>query len=130
MIREGIARLVQGNTSVSSIAKSGGFGTVPKDQALPTWSYMLFSRDRNAGLVSVSGLSRIRMQIDCYGQGADVINLASAINGVLHGFTGTLPDSDSTWVNSCLQTDEQDMPQDPESRSDRTMLEYEIWYAD
>jgi len=73
----------------------------------------------------------MRLQIDCYGNTGDqVIRLASAIDGVLQGFSGDLTDTDLTWINSCLSSDMQDFPIDPDARTFRRMLEYEIWYSD
>ena len=73
------------------------------------------------------------MQIDVYGyesgQGADVLTIAQQIDAILNGFRGTLSDPNSTYVDSCFTSDKKDFPFDPDARTYRRMLEYEIWYA-
>jgi hypothetical protein len=40
MIEQGFVQLVQGTSAVNTIAATGGFlAELPKDQALPSWSY-------------------------------------------------------------------------------------------
>lgn len=112
----------------------GGFlDTLPKDQALPGWTYGVVSRVRKTTLQCPSGLSMMRLQVDIYGyeaqQGADVLTIAKQIDLILNGYRGALPDPDSTYVDSCFTSDVKDFPLDPESRNYRRMLEYEIWYA-
>lgn len=132
MIEQGLVKLVMDNSSVTAIAPTGGFlAGLPKDYRLPSWTYLVVSVTGDTMLQSVRGLAKMRLQIDCYGTSGDqVIRLASAIDGVLQGFSGDLTDSDLTWINSCLSSDMQDFPIDPEARTFRRMLEYEIWYTD
>jgi hypothetical protein len=130
VIGEGLVRLVQGTAAVSAIAAVGGFFVqLPKDASLPAWTWLVVSDNPITTLTTVRGCSRMRLQIDCYGStGASVIALASAISAVLDGFCGTLTDSDATFVSSCLPSDSMDVF-DPERRSFRRMIEYEVMYS-
>jgi hypothetical protein len=47
---------------------------------------------------------------------------------VLNGFSGVLPDPDSTFVSSCFTSDEMDFF-DEASRTYRRMIEYEIFFS-
>lgn len=125
-------KLVMGTPAVTAIAPTGGFlAGLPKDYRLPSWTYLVVSVTGDTMMQSVRGLAMMRLQIDCYGNTGDqVIRLASAIDGVLQGFSGDLTDTDLTWINSCLSSDMQDFPIDPDARTFRRMLEYEIWYSD
>lgn len=75
----------------------------------------------------------MRLQVDVYGyevqQGADVLTVGKQIDTILNGFRGTLQDPDHTFVDSCFTADIKDFPLDPEARTYRRMLEYEIWLA-
>jgi len=136
MLEQGIVQLVQGTDTVSGIASHGGgfMDELPKGQVLPSWSWQSVSDNPNYGLQKEDqGLTMRRLQIDCFGdpngRGADAIALARAINCVLSGYTGTLDDPDQTIVDSCFRSDLIDFF-DPDSRSFRRMLEYEIWYIE
>lgn len=128
MIESGLSLLVQANSAVLAICPVGGFLTqLPKDQVLPSWSYMIISDHPNYVFEGESALSSRRFQIDCYGNtGEDTINLAKAIDAVLNGFRGLLPDTDSTIVPGCFRTGTQDFF-DEARRSYRRMLEYLIY---
>ena len=133
MIEQGIVKLVQGTASVIALTPQGGgfLGTLPEDvsQTNPSWTYIIVSHDPQTALNSIRGLAFLRLQIDCYAPTGDkVIKLARQIDLVLHGYRGTLTDTDSTYVDSCFQSDMQDFPLDPQSRTFRRMLEYEIKY--
>lgn len=135
MIEQGIVMLVQNTPAVANIATQGGgyLAELPKDQMSlgpPSWTYIVVSNPSLNTLTTFTGFASMRLQIDCYGNaGADVILLAAAINKVLNGFRGTLPDSDSTYVDSCFQNDMQDFPLDEYARTFRRMLEFEIFFA-
>lgn len=132
MIEQGLVMLLDGTGAVATLtAEGGGFlSELPKDQFLPSWSYLLVSHNPEATLTNVRGFAKFRIQIDCYGNtGPEVIALANAIDRVLQGFRGRLPDPDSTYVDSCFQSDLQDFPLDEAGRTFRRMLEYEICYA-
>lgn len=132
MIEQGLVKLVQDNSGVAAIATQGGGFLVelPKGQVLPSWTYQRVSTVPNTTLLSTKGLRIARFQIDCYGaQAADALNLRIAIANVLDGYQGTLPDPDSTFVSSCIPSDEMDYPYDEASRTWRSMLEYEIAFA-
>ena len=129
MIEQGLVLLLGSDPTVTSIAAVGGFfAQLPKDQALPSWSYLGVSDKAHytfAGLVLTS--SR-RLQIDCYGYtAADVILLAGAIDRILSGFKGTLTDPDETVVQGAFRTQQIDF-YDEASRTFRRMLEYEVWF--
>jgi hypothetical protein len=69
-----------------------------------------------------------RLQVDVYGaKGVDVLPLANAINNVLSGYSGTLPDPDETQVRSILRSNIIDFFDDL-SRTYRRMLEYMVTY--
>lgn len=124
--------LTQGNATVASLTPSGGgfLSGLPKDQPLPSWSYIMVSHSPDATLMTIRGFASIRLQIDCYGNsGAEIIALADAIDRVLQGFKGPLPDPGATYVDSCFQSDLQDFPLDEAGRTFRRMLEYEIFYS-
>lgn len=130
MIEEGIVRLLQTTPAVSAIAPVAGFfAELPKDNPLPSWTYITVSQAITSGLTFADGLRTRRIQLDCYGfLAADAIALAKAIDKVLLGYTGTLPDADHTFVNVILLEDQMDFFDDAR-RSYRRMLEYEIVYA-
>jgi len=131
MIEEGIVALVQGTPAVAAIAPAGGFlGTAfPKDSDLPTWTHLTVSEPGQYTLSGRQSLTKRRMQIDCYANDPDsVVLLAQAIDAVLDGYRGTLPDDDSTVVQGCFRTDLQDFHGD-DTRTSRRMLEYEIWFV-
>lgn len=122
--------LVQADATVLSIARNGGaYVQLPKDASLPMWTYRVISNVSGYTLArGLPGLSMNRMQIDCYARtGAEVINLAEAIDNVLSGFSGTLSDPDTTKIDSCFQSDVMDFFDDA-SRSYRRMLEYQVWF--
>jgi len=134
VIEQGLVMLVQGNLNVQAIAETGGFlADLPKDFTLPSWTYLRIGTNSEDTCNSPGTLTQTRLQIDCYsaeGQGADVIRLGQAIDDVLNGFRGVLPDDDATYVDSCFQSDLVDHPFDDASRASyRRMLEYEIWFV-
>jgi len=129
VIEEGIVQLVQSDAGVKAIAPLGGFLVqLPKDQTLPSWAYSVVSKVPNTSLQSARGLAMLRLQIDCDGSAPDVIQLAAAIDNVLHGYQGTLPDPDHTYVSCCFQSDTKDFFDDA-GRTLRRMLEYEILFS-
>lgn len=130
MIEQGLISLVQGNAAVSAIAVSGGgyFAELPKDAALPSWTYAFISGVPGLTLASPENLTHARYQVDCYGAvAADAIRLARAIHSVLNGFRGTLTDPDSTKVQGCFQSNLIDFFDDA-SRTYRRLLEYQLWF--
>ena len=126
MIEQGLVQLVQGTPAVAAIATAGGgfLGTLPKDFLLPSWSYVIVSDPVDYELTGPVSLGCTRIQIDCYGTvGADAIRLAKAIDAVLIGYRGTLPDPDATVVQGCFRTNKLDFF-DSDARNYRRMLEY------
>lgn len=107
--------------------------TLPQNFSLPNWTYLAVTGSvPNTGLLFVKGLNLRRQQIDVYGtqtgQGGDAIAMATQIDGILNGFAGNLPDPDSTFVSSCIRSDTEYIF-DPEFRTYRVKLEYEIHFA-
>jgi hypothetical protein len=131
MIEQGLVELVQGTAAVSAIALDGGFqSSAPKGTALPTWTYTIVSDVADYTLDGSQGLTMRRVQIDCYGaSSAARILLAQAIDTVLSGYAGVLTDPDSTRVYGCFRSSMIDFF-DPDSRTFRRMIEYEIWFND
>src|SRR5689334_19878100 len=126
MIELGIVRLVNSDPAVSAIIANGGFFVeLPKDPTLPAWSYTVIGDKPDYTLAGLGGCAYRRLQIDCQcNTGADCITLAKAIDKVLSGFKGTLPDPDSTVVQGCFRDRLLDFFND-KSRTYRRMLEYE-----
>lgn len=128
MVDIGISILV--NSLLSSPPFNGGFfATLPKGQSLPNWTYRSITDKPDTTLTTARGLAMRRLQIDVYGATAgDAITMAESIDQILHGYHGTLPDADVTWVGSCFRSDIEDFF-DTAARTYRRMLEYEILYA-
>jgi len=134
MLEAGIVELVMANPAVLAIATTGGFLlSLPKDQLTTvsaSWSYQVIS-DRGAyGLRGEHGFVTRRLQIDCYSDPTHpglCITLAKAIDRVLGGYQGTLPDTDATVVFGCFRSDLEDFFDDA-GRTYRRMLEYEIQF--
>ena len=129
MLESGIVKLVMADAGVTAIASSGGFLLeLPKDEALPSWSYRVISDRSEYCLGGEHGFVTRRLQIDCFANAkADVLRLGRAINKVLSGYRGTLSDPDATVVFGCFRSDIQDFFDDP-GRTPRRMLEYEIQF--
>ena len=130
MIEDGIVMLVQADPTVLGLCPVGGFYAVlPKGQALPCWSYIVVSEVSDYTLEGRADLTPRRLQLDLYGNGgADVMNLGRAIDNVLSGYAGTLPDPQATIVQACFRSNEIDFPYDPDSRTFRRLLEYDLWF--
>lgn len=134
-VEQGIVQLVQSSSSVLALCQRGGYWLqLPKDPAptFPNWSWRVISSNPDIGLQFTRGLTFLRFQIDTYGaaalRGTDCLKLAAAIDSVLSGFVGALPDPEATIVSSCFGSDQSDTFIDS-SRSYRRMLEYEIQYS-
>lgn len=134
MIGEGIVELVQSKAPVLALCPIGGFYLeLPKDwTAMPSWSYQFISTVSDPGLTTPNSLQMLRLQIDVFGdengRGADAIKLAAAIDKVLNGFAGRLPDADATFVSCCFSSDTIDFFEDA-PRNFRRMIEFEILFA-
>lgn len=128
MFEQGLSMLVQANPAVAAIAKTGGWPTdLPKGTQLPSWSYFIASDGEQYTLRGRAGLSSMLVQIDCYGaDAASAILLAEAIDNLLSGFRGVLPDAHCTQIDSCFRQNKIDFF-DPESRTWRRMIEYKFW---
>ena len=68
MIEQGFVQLVQGTSAVKAIATAGGFlAELPKDQALPSWSYTTVADSADYVLAGPVDLGSWNVQIDCAG---------------------------------------------------------------
>lgn len=144
MIEQGIVKLIQSAPSITPICPYGGYMAqlLPKDATafMPTWTWRIISNLPDTGLRFSRGLAFCRFQIDVYGhpdrRGTDCLQLAAAIDSLLSGYQGTLPDADplasppvaGTFVSSIFGFDQSDDFNDS-LRSYRRMLEYEINYS-
>lgn len=135
MIEQALVTLVQGDTDVSAIASTGGFfAQLPKGQALPSWTYTNVAGPIDYTLTGSCRLGYRRIQIDCYGNtAADAISLAAAIDAVLNGYSGTVSTTSSpittlAVIKACFRVSLHDFF-DPDSRTYRRMLEYELWFS-
>jgi hypothetical protein len=130
MIEQGIVMLVQASPAVAAIAPgSGFFAEAPKDHQLPLWTYISASETEPYTLAGEHGFISRRLQINCDGAiPADCIRLARAIDDVLSGYSGVLPDPDATRVHGCFRTNLIDFFDEP-GRTSRRILEYETWFT-
>jgi uncharacterized protein DUF3168 len=121
-------QLVQGTSAVKAIATAGGFlAELPKDQALPSWSYTTVADSADYVLAGPVDLGSWNVQIDCYAATRErAVLLAAAIDAVLNGYAGTLADPDRTGVQGIFRINKQDFFDDAR-RTYRRMLEYELW---
>ena len=131
MLETGIVMLLQANAAVAALSPYGGFSAElqPKDAPLPNWTYLNAGDVINDGMQFSTGMAQRRIQIDCYANTAnDAIELGKAIDAVLNGYSGHLPDPDATLVHPCFRSDIQGPFFDEERRTYRRLLEYEINY--
>ena len=128
MIEQGFVQLVQGASAVQAIAATGGFlAELPKDQALPSWSYTTVADSADYVLAGPVDLGSWNVQIDCYAATREhAVLLAAAIDAVLNGYAGTLADPDQTVVQGIFRINKRDFFDDA-PRTYRRMLEYEVW---
>lgn len=140
MVEQGLVMLVQaGIATAFSPAVPGGYGVqLPKDIVSAkisdlnpkAWVWRTISLKTTYTIDSQVSLKSWRVEIQCHGyEMPDAILLAAAIDGVLRGnWSGTLPDPDSTKVDSirCL-------PGGPDGYSDTNRsyvrsLEYSVQF--
>jgi hypothetical protein len=128
MIEQGFVQHVQGTSAVKAIAAAGGFlAELPKDQALPSWSYTTVADSADYVLAGPVDLGSWNVQIDCYAATREqAVLLAAAIDAVLNGYAGTLADPDQTVVQGIFRINKHDFFDDAR-RTYRRMLEYEVW---
>ena len=143
-LEQGIVALVGSDPTVASLATRGGgfLAELPKgflnpDGSLvagpPSWTYIRAGGTADYTLQNERGPRDTRIQIDVYGVGgASAINLATAIDNVLSGFSGTFYDNASppnaVGVMSCLEAQEPVDIFDATSRTWRRRLEYRVMY--
>jgi hypothetical protein len=113
-----------GDCSGQRLLRGGAEGS-----RLPLWTYISASEVQPYTLDGAHGFINRRVQINCDGAiAADCILLAKAIDDVLSGYSGVLPDPDETAVHGCFRTNVVDFFDDP-GRTSRRILEYEIWFT-
>lgn len=129
MIEDGIVMLVQSDPEVFALCPLGGFyATLPKGTPLPSWSYQVVSEVTEYTLRGRTNLMPRRLQIDVYAaDGAVCQHLARAIDNVLSGWKGVLPDAQATVVQGSFSDDKHDFFDDA-SRTWRRALEFFINY--
>jgi hypothetical protein len=139
VLNQGLVILINANPAVQAILcgaaaglPEGNFVQLPADKDLPTWTFTDITPKLNTTLQSTFGLRSVRWQVDCFGKrdgrGLDATRLATAIEGVLNGFQGTLSDEDSTYVSFCETTDTHNFF-DKAARSFRRMIEFTVTFA-
>lgn len=127
MIEDGICMLVQADPTVLAQCPLGGFYlSLPKGTPLPSWSYQVISEPTDYTHAGRTDLTERRLQIDIHGMGgAEVLNLARAIDNVLSGYHGVLPDPQATNVQGIFRDNQIDLFDDA-SRTYRRVLEFFI----
>jgi hypothetical protein len=136
VIEQGIVMLVQAGlvTSPPTIVPPGGFyAELPKDllsASVPqAWTYDFVNEGGTYTHDGPQPLTGATLEIVCHGyQAKDAINLAKAINQVLSGYKGTLPDPDHTQVSGIFSMHKSDFFSD-QSRTYRRVLGYHLWYG-
>jgi hypothetical protein len=125
-LESGLVLLVQADATVLALCKAGGYlAQLPPNSALPSWTQQTISEPVDYLLSGPDALVMRRIQIDVYGKDpADAVELAFAIDKVLSGYKGTLPDG--TRVQGCFRDNKLDFF-DSEARSFRRMLDYRIF---
>ena len=129
MIEDGIAQLVQSDPVVASQCVFGGFWlSLPKGTPFPSWTFQVISEVTDYTLRGRTDLTPRRLQIDVYAMdGSEALNLARAIDNVLSGWKGVLPDAQATAVQGIFRDNEIDFFDDA-SRTYRRMIEFFIHY--
>lgn len=129
MIDDGIVLLVQADATVAAQCSFGGFWlSLPKGTPLPSWSYQVISEPTEYTLSGRTDLMPRHLQIDVYAMdAAEAQSLTRAIDNVLSGWRGTLPDTQMTVVQGIFRDNELDFFDDA-SRTYRRMLEFFIHY--
>lgn len=89
-MEELIRSLLKGDAGVSAlVAGRVNFGTRPQGQALPAIVLNTVSDIEGALIAAPDGLSRARIQVDCYAIDYGPAKLLSrAVKSVLHGYSG------------------------------------------
>ena len=93
MIQAGIFSLLSQNTSISALIGSRIYPVLlPEDSTLPAMTYHVIG-GASMPTLSTSGMQRMRMQFDCWGQTYDdAATLRSTLISALNGYQGTLSD--------------------------------------
>jgi hypothetical protein len=134
MLEEGLSLLLEADPTVASLAATRDYLVqLPEGTVTPAWTYMIVS-DHPKYTMDGKRTRVVSLQIDCYANEEDcgggardaALGLGYAIDAILSGFRGVLTDSDSTYIDTCFQTDMETPAEDPWSRSFRMMLEYEL----
>lgn len=132
MLESGLVQLLNNDPGVSAITPTGGFGfdELAKNMCLPSWAFRFVGGRSYVTLRSAQGLRWRRLEIHCMAGDADTtIGLAIAINAVLEGFSGLLPDNaPSTMVDSIFNTNTPVDFFDAGTRTYRRVLEYQVTF--
>jgi hypothetical protein len=135
VIEQGLMLLIQSGLGSPPMVSGGFLDQLPENwMSTNEYGYMyriisLPDAKDNHGLTFSVGFEKIRFEVNCYGATAAAkLTLARAVNTVLQGFQGFLPDPDETRVYCCMRSDIMDFPYDSSARNFRRMLEFEISY--
>ena len=137
MIENGIVGLINADPGVLAALAGGvggfGFDELAKNLPLPSWAFRFFGGHviPTLGGVGPKSFRWRRMEIHCMGSSADnTLTLAGAIDNVLSGFSGMLPDASpgGTQVDSIIPSNSPIDFFDSAARSWRRVLEYQVWF--
>lgn len=132
MLETGIVQMLNADPGVSSITTTGGFGfdELAKNMCLPSWAFRFAGGRSFVTLQSAQGLRWRRLEIHCMAGDADTtMQLAIAINVVLEGFSGLLPDDQpGTMVDSIFTSNTPVDFFDAGTRTYRRVLEYQVTF--
>jgi hypothetical protein len=129
MLEQGLVQLVNADATVAGITTNGGFGfdELAKDTVLPSWAFRFSGGKSYPTLLGARGFRWRRLEIHCMANDADtVILLSTAINAVLEGFSGNLPDG--TMID-CIYNENSPIDFfDASTRTYRRVHEYEVYF--
>lgn len=130
MIEQGLVMLIQAGIGSPPMAVGGFAGQLPTNLlGSPAYVYSVISDRPNTTLRGTRGFGNRIMEFKCYGPSALLAQqLANAVDNVLDGYQGTLPDPDSTVVNSIIRTDRMGPDFSDSARNFYITLEYSIWF--
>lgn len=130
MINRGLVMRIQaGIVSSFPTCKGGMEGQLSQNQAPPSYTFRVISDPANTTLRSFKGFGNRRYEFRCWGvDAASADALANAVDALLNGFSGVLPDPDATRVDSMFRTDRMEADFSSSARNFWVMLEYSIWF--
>lgn len=127
-----MVRLIQASLGNPPLTTTIAPGTMPPNFQGTGAFYHWITGKPDVGLNTAGGLIIRTYEVECIGANpVDAQTLAYQIDAALDGFRGNLTDADSTWVDSCFQTDWIGPTMvDRVARNQRIKIEYEICYRD